>query len=55
MDWRKILLNIGVVAAVCVAAEKTGLMGAAPDWATIGFGVLMCVVSNQIGLHQQKP
>jgi hypothetical protein len=55
MDWRKILMNIVAVATGCLAMQKSGLMDGNPDWGSVGVGVLMCVVSNQIGLHQQRP
>jgi hypothetical protein len=55
MNWTKIFANLGGVALGCLALQKSGLMGGSPDWGAVAGGVLMCVLANQIGLHQQKP
>ena len=55
--WKKILANVGGVVAGCAAVQQATGMGptSAEGWKIFGLGILMCVLANQIGLHQKKP
>ncbi len=55
MNWGKVFGNIGGVALGCLAVDRSGVAGSASSLKGLGLGVLLCVISNQIGLHQEKP
>ena len=55
MNWTRIFSNLVGVAAACVALERSGLTGEPFSWQALGGAILMCVVANQLGLHQEKP
>lgn len=54
--WKKIFANIAGVALACAGVQQgTGMQLDSAGWHTFGLGILMCVIANQIGLHQHKP
>lgn len=55
MNWTKVLLNLAGAAIACAGVHASGAMGSTSDLKAAATAILMCVVMNQIGLHQVKP